>query len=158
MDTERECISRIIGVHLSARALLSGKNGTVMHMLRSSDKQFDVFGEIYFSTLDAGAIKAWKKHEVMTQNIVVPTGLLKVVVVDLRINSPTYKAVDEYILGRPDNYSLLTIPPLVWYGYQNLLDTEAVIANSTSIQHDQNEMTELPAFTDEIDYSWSENV
>ena len=36
--------------------------GKVMHMIRSTDKHFSKFGEIYFSWINPMKIKAWAKH------------------------------------------------------------------------------------------------
>ena len=48
--------------------------GDVMHGLKKSDNGFNGFGEVYFSWVEQGAIKAWKCHQRMTLNLVVPMG------------------------------------------------------------------------------------
>ena len=48
--------------------------GDVMHALKYSDNGFNGFGEVYFSWVERGAIKAWKCHQKMTLNLVVPLG------------------------------------------------------------------------------------
>ena len=48
--------------------------GDVMHGLKKSDNGFNGFGEVYFSWVEQGAIKAWKCHQRMTMNLVVPKG------------------------------------------------------------------------------------
>jgi dTDP-4-dehydrorhamnose 3,5-epimerase-like enzyme len=40
--------------------------GSVMHMLRADAEHFQGFGEIYFSTVNPGAIKGWHIHREMT--------------------------------------------------------------------------------------------
>ena len=37
-----------------------------MHMIKSSDPEFKKFGEIYFSCINPGVIKAWHIHKTMT--------------------------------------------------------------------------------------------
>ena len=56
--------------------------GDVWHVLKSSESSYDGFGEAYFSWLEPGAIKAWKKHLQMTMNLVVPIGKVRFVFYD----------------------------------------------------------------------------
>ena len=53
---------------------LSTPGGDVMHVLKNSDNGFNGFGEVYFSWVERGTIKAWKCHQHMTLNLVVPLG------------------------------------------------------------------------------------
>ena len=53
---------------------ISTEGGDVMHALKNSDKGFNGFGEVYFSWIEQGKIKAWKCHQNMTLNLVVPFG------------------------------------------------------------------------------------
>ena len=48
--------------------------GNVMHALKKSDIGFNGFGEVYFSWIENRSIKAWKSHQRMTLNLVVPIG------------------------------------------------------------------------------------
>ena len=38
-----------------------------------------MFGEIYFSNINSLCIKAWKKHKIMTLNLIVPIGKVRFV-------------------------------------------------------------------------------
>ena len=53
--------------------------GDIMHFLKSSSNGYRKFGEVYFSWINENAIKAWKKHNKMTLNLVVPIGKVKFV-------------------------------------------------------------------------------
>ena len=53
---------------------IQATGGDVMHVLKASDSEFNGFGEVYFSWVKRGAIKAWKYHQRMTLNLVVPIG------------------------------------------------------------------------------------
>ena len=48
--------------------------GNVLHALKKSDAGFNEFGEVYFSWIENKCIKAWKCHQRMTLNLVVPVG------------------------------------------------------------------------------------
>ena len=53
--------------------------GEVMHALKKKDHCFKGFGEAYFSWIDYKAIRAWKCHQRMTLNLVVPLGVVRFV-------------------------------------------------------------------------------
>lgn len=124
-----------------------------MHMLRSDSEIFEGFGEIYFSCIYPGAIKAWHIHKAMTLNYAVPHGRIKFVLYDDRPESTTCGEVQEIFLG-PDNYCLVTVPPMVWNGFKGLGGETAIVANCASIPHDPTEIDRKPAFDPSIPYDW----
>ena len=89
----------IDGVTVRPLRQIPDERGMVMHMLRADDPHFDAFGEIYFSVVELGAIKAWHLHERMTINYAVPYGKIKLVVYDDRDGSPTRGQLDEIYVG-----------------------------------------------------------
>ena len=125
----------IAGVAQCPLKKISDSRGSVMHMLRNDAPHFAGFGEIYFSTVNLGMVKAWKKHLRMTQQYAVPVGRIKLVIVDDRKESATCNKVDVLEIGE-GNYCLVRIPPLVWYGFQGVSARPALIANCTDIPHD----------------------
>ena len=60
--------------------------------------------------------------------------------------------LEEYVLGRPDAYRLLCIPPRVWYGFAALGDTPALLCNCPDLPHDPAEA--LRRDISEIPYRW----
>jgi len=128
--------------------------GAVLHMLREDSPLFSRFGEIYFSLIHAGVIKGWKRHRLITQHFTVPMGRIRLIIYDAREQSPTHGQVSEYLLGRPDNYCLLRIPPMIWYGFQGHGQEDALVANLTDLAHDPKESETLPLDTQEIPFSW----
>ena len=75
---------------------IADDRGAVLHMLRSDSPLFRKFGEIYFSEVFPGGIKAWKRHRVMTQHFAVPVGRIRVIAYDDRTGSRTRGALAEY--------------------------------------------------------------
>lgn len=132
---------------------MADERGKVMHMLRINDPHFRQFGEIYFSQINPGFIKAWKFHKNMTINIAVPVGRIKVVAYDDRDGSSTRHEVVEYVCGE-DDYKLLIIPPKIWYGFECLSSDVAIIANCATIAHCPSESITLPADDPLIPYKW----
>ncbi len=130
------------------------EGGPVLQMLRPDSPMFMSFGELYFSEVEPGAVKAWKRHTRQTQHFAVPVGRMKVVVHDSRPGSPTFGNTAEFLLGRPDHYRLLRIPPLVWYGFSAVSETPALICNCADIPHAPAESERAPKDTPEIPYRW----
>ena len=132
--------------------------GPVLHMLREGSPLLpgfsERFGEIYFSEVLPGAVKAWKRHTRQTQLFAVPMGLLRIVLYDDRPASPTRGALVERRLGRPDEYGLLRIPPLVWYGFTAEGGAPALICNCADLPHDPAEGERLAPDDAAIPYVW----
>lgn len=143
----------IEGVIVTPLRQIFDERGKVMHMLREDSPLFSRFGEIYFSCTYPGAIKAWHLHKQMTLNYAVVHGEIKCVLFDDRPGSKTRGCVEEYFLS-PENYCLLTVPPLVWNGWKGIGVTTSIVANCASIPHDPNEIERKSAFDPSIPYDW----
>ena len=124
-----------------------------MHMMKSTDKHFKEFGEIYFSSSWPVSIKAWHIHQSMTINNAVISGNAKLVMYDLRENSTTFRDLQEVFLGE-SNYVLVQMPPGIANGYKAYGDKMVILANCATEPHDPNEIIRLDPFTDKIPYSW----
>ena len=144
----------IDGVLISPLKQLLDERGKVMHMLRRDAEHFQSFGEIYFSTVYPGAIKGWHLHRKMILNYAVPHGEIKFVLYDDREHSRTRGQVQEIFLG-PDNYALVTVPPLVWNGFKGIGAEMAFVANCASIPHDSEEIIRRDPFDKSIPYDWA---
>lgn len=125
-----------------------------MHMLRETDPHFTRFGEVYFSTVNKGAVKAWKKHLKMTQTLAVPVGTIRLVIFDDRDGSPTKGEIEVFVTGEA-NYKLVRIPPLLWYGFSGVSDEPALIANCADMTHDPDEVVRCEVTDDVVPYEWS---
>jgi dTDP-4-dehydrorhamnose 3,5-epimerase len=143
----------IHGVRVSPLRQIPDERGKVMHMLSRNDESFREFGEIYFSCVYPGAIKGWHVHRRMTLNYAVPHGHIKFVLYDDRSDSPTRGTVQEVFMG-PDNYCLVTVPPLVWNGFKGIGTEMAIVANCASIPHDPDEISRRDPFDPAIPYDW----
>lgn len=144
----------IEGVWTQDLAEIGTDGGPVLHMLRSDSPLFGRFGEIYFSEVHPGAIKAWKYHRLQTQNFAVPHGLIEVVLFDDREGSPTKGGLRSFLLGRPGNYRLLQIPPGIWYGFACRSKNSALLANCPDVPHSPGDAVRIPPDNSLIPYSW----
>jgi dTDP-4-dehydrorhamnose 3,5-epimerase len=148
--------SEIAGVLIQPLKQIVDQRGAVLHMLRHDSPLFQGFGEVYFSLVLPGAVKAWKRHRVMTQYFAVPMGGIRLMFYDGREDSPSRGRLEEHILGRPDHYCLVRIPPLLWYGFQGLGTAPSLVANLSDYAHDPQESEGLPPDSPDIPYGWHE--
>ncbi len=142
-------------VIISPLNIIDVPGGDVMHALKNCDDSYVGFGEAYFSTIDPGQRKAWKRHREMTLNIVVPVGEIRFVMYDDRNNSASRGQFHEVILSL-NNYSRLTVPPMVWMGFQCMTDVTSMLLNIASIPHDPGETDKKEL--KEIKFDWSLHI
>lgn len=144
----------IDGVSVKSLRQIADERGKVMHMLRADDPDFEKFGEIYFSVVCPGAIKAWHLHKEMALNYAVPVGNIKMVLFDDREGSKTRGELMEIFTG-PDDYKLVHVPPRVWNGFKGIGVVPALVANCATIGHRQDEIVRLDPFSKTIGYDWA---
>ena len=143
----------IEGVKVTPLKQIFDERGKIMHMIRADSDVFTQFGEIYFSCINTGAIKAWHLHKQMTLNYAAIHGEIKFVLYDDRPNSKTKGCIDEYFLS-PENYCLITVPPMVWNGFKGIGTKDSIVANCATIPHDPLEIERKSALDTSIPYDW----
>jgi len=126
------------------RILVPG--GDILQVMKNSDVGYTAFGEAYFSQVESGAIKAWKRHSQMTLNLVVPVGNVHFVFIDSDGNKKEEKLGDG-------NYVRLTVPPKIWFGFKGVSESTSLLLNIADIEHSPNEV-ERKGLND-IEYDWS---
>lgn len=141
----------IDGVLLTPLSRIPTAGGDVYHAMKRSDPGFRGFGEAYFSTISYGAVKAWKRHRRMTLNLVVPAGDIRFSVYDDREGSPTYRRFQEVDLS-PDHYCRLTVPPMLWMGFEGMGQGLNLLLNIADIPHELDEVDRLDVAA--IAYDW----
>jgi dTDP-4-dehydrorhamnose 3,5-epimerase len=119
--------------------------GDVLHAIKNGDLGYAGFGEAYFSIVELGTIKAWKRHLRMTLNLVVPVGQVIFVFVD---------EIGDYRLENvgPSRYVRLTVPPGIWFGFKGLSHPISMLMNIANIAHDPSEVERKGL--SEIAYKW----
>ena len=122
--------------------------GNVMHALKCSEKVFNGFGEVYFSWVKQGAIKAWKCHKLMTLNLVVPYGEVSFVF-------HLAEKKGEFRVEKLGNncYSRLTVPPGIWFGFYGFSSGSSLLMNVTDMEYDPNEV--LRKSVSGFSFNWS---
>lgn len=143
----------IAGVKIRELRQILDERGKIMHFMRSDDPDFEQFGEVYFSMVYPGVVKGWHLHKVMTLNYAVPIGVIKLVLYDDRLDSPTRGELMELFVGE-GNYVRVTIPPGVWNGFKGVGVQPALVCNCASHPHDPAEIVRISPNDTRIPYSW----
>ena len=144
----------IDGVVVAPRRQIVDERGKIVHVLRADDPEFQGFGEVYFSWVNPGVVKAWHLHTAMTLNYTCPVGLVKLALWDDRDGSPTRGEVMELFLG-PDDHRLVQVPPGVWNGFKGVATTPSMVCNCATLPHDPDEITRRDPFDPSIPYDWA---
>ena len=144
----------IDGVILTPLRQIFDERGKVMHMLREDSPVFSRFGEIYFSCTHPGVVKAWHLHKKMTLNYAVIYGEIKFVLFDDRANSPTRGEIQEFFIS-PENYMLVTVPPMIWNGFKGVGKETAIVANCATLPHTPEELERRSPSDPYIPYNWA---
>jgi len=146
----------IEGVIVAARRRIIDERGAVYHMLRSDDPEFDGFGEIYFSLVNSGMVKAWKWNEQKTSRLLLLHGNIRLVIFDDRSGSLTRGKVCELVLSETSS-QIVIIPPKLWYGFMGLGGQPSLVANCASKPHDPVDSRQKRSDDPYFPYQWPSN-
>ena len=117
--------------------IINTPGGNVMHAMKESSEGYMGFGEAYFSLIECGSVKAWKRHKRMTLNLIVPLGEIKFVFFDDR--NKEIAQMKEVLISQ-ENFYRLTIPPMIWIGFEGVGADGSMLLNIADIEHDPNEV------------------
>ena len=131
----------IDGIPVKELRIIPDERGFLMEILRSDDKLFQKFGQVYVSVIYPGVVKGWHYHKIQTDYIAVIRGMAKLVLYDTREDSPTCGVVQEMFIGEL-NPKLVKIPPLVLHGMKGVGDKEAYFINCPTELYDYNKPDE----------------
>ena len=140
------------GMSITDLDIIEGESGSIFHVIKNIDSGFIDFGEVYFSTVHKDAIKAWKMHERMTLNLVVPIGSVLFNFIDYRGQSETYNKTYKIVLSQQP-YRRLTVPPGIWFGFKGLSTKMNLVCNVADLPHDPNEVVRKNI--DDIEIDWN---
>jgi dTDP-4-dehydrorhamnose 3,5-epimerase len=135
--------------------LISDGRGRLMEILRSDDKIFKRFGQVYFTTAYPGVIKAWHYHKKQDDYFTCIYGKMRLALYDGRAESKTYKEINEFEIGL-DNPLLVKIPRKVYHGFKSIGGSEAIVINVPTFAYNRDEPDEyrLDAYDNGIPYDW----
>jgi dTDP-4-dehydrorhamnose 3,5-epimerase len=120
---------RIHGVKSKTLRLIPDERGWLMEILRADDGEFFTkFGQVYVSATYPGVVKAWHYHQKQVDNFVCVAGMVKLVLVDTRPDSPTNGAINEFFVGT-QNPTIVQVPNLVYHGWKCISTDVAMVVN-----------------------------
>lgn len=140
------------GVGITPLRRIATPGGDVLHALKAGDPGYASFGEAYFSTVNPGAIKGWKRHRSMMMNLVVPAGAVRFVLFDDRPEKPQRFMKVDLSPNSADSYARLTVPPGIWMAFTGTGPGLNLVLNLASIPHDPAEADSKPL--DAIPWTW----
>jgi len=135
----------MVGVVVKKLKIIDNPLGNIYHGIKKSENEFVEFGEAYFTSVNKNAIKGWKKHNLMTLNLIVPIGKIKIV-----IYSAEEEKYIEYTLSEK-NYCRLTVSPGLWLAFKGY-DEINIMMNIASMEHNPVESDNVDI--SEIKYDW----
>ena len=124
------------------------EGGDVIKNLKVGDSGYIDFKETYYSFINFGKKKGWKKHKSMTLNLTCPFGKVKFVFSDDLEDFETITLHDKNLLR-------ITIYPGIWFAFEGLHKPFSIVNNVADMIHNPDEI-ERKKF-DEIKYIWGSN-
>lgn len=146
----------IDGVKVKKLRVIPDERGRLMEMVRADEGDFIKFGQVYMTTAYPGVVKGWHYHLKQYDNMVVISGMMKIVLYDNRKDSTSHGEVNEFFAGT-QNPLRITIPPGVCHGFKCISDGEAVVINTVTEPYDYEEPDEhrIHPHDNDIPYDWS---
>ena len=120
---------RIHDVKTKLMKVIPDERGYLQEILRVDDGElFTKFGQVYVSATYPGVVKAWHYHQRQVDNFACVAGMVKLVLVDTRADSPTNGAVNEFFVGT-QNPLLVQVPNLVYHGWKCVSTELSLVVN-----------------------------
>ncbi|NIM20390.1 MAG: dTDP-4-dehydrorhamnose 3,5-epimerase [Candidatus Latescibacteria bacterium] len=145
----------IEGVKIKQLKVIPDERGFLMEMLRCDDEFFQKFGQVYLTVAYPGVVKGWHYHKRQTDHFVAVSGMLKVVLYDMRDGSPTKGEINEFFMG-DKNAILLVIPPYVVHGMKGIGTQPGYLINIPTEPYNYKKPDEyrIDPHDNDIPYNW----
>ncbi len=148
--------TKIQGVKFKKLIRHSDERGFFEEVVRDDEDIVKKFGQLSASKTNPGVIKAFHYHEHQDDIWFFPSGNARVVVADIREESPTKGTTESFFMGE-DNPAVLLIPAGVAHGYQVLGNEPVVITYLTTESYDPKDPDEKRIDFDDptIGFDWT---
>lgn len=135
--------ARIHGVQTKPLRAIADERGWLMEILRRDETDLlPVFGQVYVSATYPGVVKGWHYHKKQVDNFACITGMVKLVLVDTREDSPTRGLINEFFIGT-HNPMLVQVPNLVYHGWKCISSEPSLVVNVPSEPYDREQPDEF---------------
>ena len=125
----------IDGVTVTPLVAHGDNRGALTELLTTRDGPIEPIVHVYEVEAKAGSIRGWVYHRHQFDRLAYTRGRFRVVLFDIRQDSPTFNKLSVLILGK-ERPSLLRIPPFVVHGVQNLGSDDATFINMPTRVYD----------------------
>lgn len=125
----------IAGVRMQRLVTRGDKRGDLTVLMSALLEPITPPPHVYLVSAEAGSIRAWVYHKRQSDRLAYTNGDIRVVLYDLREDSPTYQKLEILDVGAA-NKILLTIPPFVVHGVQNRGKSAATFVNMPTNVYD----------------------
>ena len=148
----------IAGVMIKKLVRHPDERGYFEELIRKTDEFFaEGFGQLSHSYMEPGIVKAWHLHKTQVDWWYCVTGNIKMAVYDLRADSPTFKEINEFLLGDEADNSIVKIPYGVAHGMK-VLKGPCHFVYATSKTYDPAEEGRIPYNDPGIGYDWVQGM
>jgi len=148
-------MANIAGVEIKELVSHADERQVFREIIRVTDPFFaEGFGQWSYACMNPGTAKAWHIHRKQVDWWYVPLGALKLVLHDLRPDSPTYKQTQEILLGPDYGHKVVRIPPGVAHG-SKVIGGVTHLFYITSRTYDPADEGRIPHDDPDIGYDWT---
>ncbi|MCE9629116.1 MAG: dTDP-4-dehydrorhamnose 3,5-epimerase family protein [Planctomycetia bacterium] len=126
---------QIDGVRVQRLTRYADGRGDLTVLMSAHYDQGVTSPHVYLVTAVPGSVRAWVFHRLQHDRLAFTAGRFRIVLYDLRPESGTYQRLNVLDAGE-DNRVLLTIPPLVAHGVQNIGAHDAQFVNMPTRAYD----------------------
>ncbi|HJR61022.1 MAG TPA: dTDP-4-dehydrorhamnose 3,5-epimerase family protein [Vicinamibacterales bacterium] len=128
---------RIAGVQVKQLRAIPDERGWLMEILRCDETGLlPKFGQVYVSATYPGVVKGWHYHKKQVDNFACVAGMVKLVLIDTREDSPTRDLVNEFFIGS-QNPMLVQVPSLVYHGWKCIGMEPSLVVNVPTEPYDR---------------------
>ncbi len=121
------------------------EGGDVIKNIKAGDLGYKNFKETYYSFINFGKKKGWKKHKEMTLNLTCPFGEVNFI---LSENLEDF----ESITLNDKNLFRITIKPGIWLAFEGLNKPLSIVNNVADMIHNEDEIERKNL--NEVNYFW----
>jgi dTDP-4-dehydrorhamnose 3,5-epimerase len=144
IDLKHAAVTRepIAGVKVKPLRIIPDERGWLMEVLRADEPElFTKFGQVYVSATYPGVVKAWHFHRRQIDTFACVAGMVKLVLVDTRDDSPTRGRINEFFVGA-QNPVLVQVPNLVYHGWKCISVEPSLVLNVPDEPYDYSDPDE----------------
>ncbi|MDO8981616.1 MAG: dTDP-4-dehydrorhamnose 3,5-epimerase family protein [Afipia sp.] len=147
----------IDGVTVTPLVARADHRGALTELLTMRDGLIEPIVHVYEVEAKAGSIRGWVYHRHQFDRLAYTRGRLRVVLFDIRQDSPTFNKLSVLIVGK-ERPSLLRIPPFVAHGVQNLGSEDTTFINMPTRVYDPRDpdKSRLPIDDPRIPFSFQD--